>query len=135
MSQLLSQAFLLFLFFFYPSPYQPVYFSAPTCCSALLRHLFLILCYSLLYVYIPLSPCAHVFSHSHVVYSQICISSSLPCMFYASAYHSGRISQMYSICGMSFSIPFPIRGVMGIQLQDPAYVLCSSFIFSYVKSF
>lgn len=91
---------------FYPSPYHPIYSSAP------LWHLSLILCYSIFFswyvcVYIPVSPCAHNFSHSHMMLAQIYISSSLPYVFYASPYHSGRISDMHSIWGMSFSILFP----------------------------
>lgn len=51
-----KSSFSSFPVFFYPSPYQPVYFSAPACCSALLRHLFLILCYSLLFVICVYTP-------------------------------------------------------------------------------
>lgn len=81
------------------------------------------------YIHKPMCSYLHSFSHG------VCSNMYMPCMFYASTYHSGRMSQMYSICGMSFSISFPIRGVMGIQLQDPTYVLCSFLICSCLKSF
>lgn len=108
----------------HPSPYQPIYSSVPICCSALAWHLSLSSAiqsgFSCVCVYLSISPCAHI----HMVCAQICIGSSLPCIFYVSTYCSGRISHVLHICGVSFSIPFPDGVVMGIPCKAPHLFLC-----------
>lgn len=132
-----ESSFFLFLFFLSLTLPTCIFFCSHQLFCPSLIPLFIPLLFTFFsrYVYIPISPCARTFSNSHMVYTQICISSLLPCLFSTSTYHSGRISQMCNICGMSFSVPFPIGGVMGIQLQDSTYVLDSFLICSYVKSF
>lgn len=87
------------------------------------------------YVWVlPISPYTHMFSHSHAVYAQICISSALPSCF-MQILTTYRTFPRYVVFMESLSLSFPIWGVMGIQLQDSAYCLCYSLSVSWIKSF